>query len=65
MVHRAASARRSVVLSMLATLTLLGACSSSSRRSGQSAGLVAQLSVERGLQAANERDLETMRNNFV
>jgi len=55
---------RAIVLSTLVTAGLLSACSSSTARSGQGAGLVAQLSVERFLQAANERDIETMGRLF-
>jgi len=62
--HRRMTGARPMLWSTLMVLGALSACSTSSARSGQGAGLVAQLSVERFLQAANERDIEMMGRLF-
>lgn len=64
MSHRPTVRPRAIVMSTLVALGLLSACSTTRAGNGQGAGLVAQLSVERFLQAANERDIETMGRLF-
>jgi hypothetical protein len=52
------------VLLSVVGIALSGACASSVQQRGPGAGVAAQLSVERFLQAANARDIEAMGRSF-